>query len=59
MRPDLERLLGVSVYRAFDTDHEGRTLAGTDQSGSLQLIEIAPDGTRQELTALPGACTGR
>jgi dipeptidyl aminopeptidase/acylaminoacyl peptidase len=59
MRADLERLLGVSVYRAFDTDHEGRTLAGSDQSGSLQLIEIAPDGTRQELTALPGACTGR
>jgi dienelactone hydrolase/Tol biopolymer transport system component len=59
MRPDLERLLGVSVYRAFDTDRDGRTLAGSDQSGSLQLIEIAPDGTTQALTALPGACTGR
>ncbi|MGH3406104.1 MAG: S9 family peptidase [Streptosporangiaceae bacterium] len=59
MRPDLGRLLGVSVYRAFDTDQDGRTLAGSDQSGSLQLIEIAPDGTTQALTALPGACTGR
>jgi dipeptidyl aminopeptidase/acylaminoacyl peptidase len=59
MRPDLERLLDVSVYRAFDTDHEGRTLAGSDQSGSMQLIEIAPDGSTTTLTALPGACTGR
>jgi len=59
MRPDLERLLGVSVYRAFDTDQEGRTLAGSDESGSMQLMEIAADGTRQILTALPGACSGR
>ena len=59
MSPDLERLLGVSVYRAYDCDQEGRTLAGSDQSGTMQLVEIAPDGTSRTLTALPGACTGR
>lgn len=59
MSPDLERLLGVSVYRAFDTDDAGRTLAGSDESGSTQLIEIAADGGVTTLTALPGACTGR
>jgi len=59
MRPDLERLLGVSVYRAFDTDQDGRTLGGSDASGTMQLIEIAPDGSTTTLTALPGACTGR
>jgi dipeptidyl aminopeptidase/acylaminoacyl peptidase len=59
MESDLERLLGVTLYRAFDTDAEGRTLAGSDESGSTQLIEIAPDGETTTLTALPGACTGR
>jgi len=34
-------------------------LAGSDDTGSTQLIEIDPDGTRTSLTALPGACTGR
>jgi dipeptidyl aminopeptidase/acylaminoacyl peptidase len=56
---DLAGLLAVSVYRAFDIDAEGRILGGTDESGSLQLIEIAPDGGVERLTALPGACTGR
>ncbi len=37
----------------------GRILGGTDESGSMQLIEISPDGTSQPLTALPGACSGR
>jgi dipeptidyl aminopeptidase/acylaminoacyl peptidase len=59
MRPDLERLLGVTRYRAFDTDGGGRILAGSDESGSTQLVEISPDGQATALTALPGACTGR
>ena len=41
-------------------DSEGRVLAATDESGSMQLIEIDPDGRGMTaLTALPGACTGR
>ncbi len=59
MRLNLAQLLAVSVYRAFDIDAEGRVLGGCDESGSMQLIEISPDGTAEPLTALPGACTGR
>jgi dipeptidyl aminopeptidase/acylaminoacyl peptidase len=56
---DVARLLAVTQYRAFDIDAEGRILAGSDASGSIQLIEIQPDGSVSALTALPGACTGR
>ncbi|HEY2792935.1 MAG TPA: hypothetical protein VGJ28_11285 [Micromonosporaceae bacterium] len=56
---DLQQLLSIPVTRAFDIDDHGRVLAGSDTSGSLQLIEIDPDGSVRELTALPGACTGR
>src|SRR6516164_9268223 len=59
MSPDLERLLNVTVYRAFDIDPDQRILAGSDESGATQLVEIAPDGAMTPLTALPGACTGR
>src|ERR1700729_1746008 len=59
MPADLLRLLDVRLYRAFDLDSAGRVLAGSDESGATQLIEIAPDGTSTTLTALPGACTGR
>ena len=34
-------------------------LAGHDDLGSLQLVEIAPDGTTTELTDLPSRCAGR
>ena len=56
---DLEQLLAVPVYRSFDVDPDGRVLAGSDQRGSMQLVEIAPSGEITELTALPGACRGR
>ncbi len=59
MSPDLERLLNVTVYRAFDIDPDRRILAGSDETGVPQLAEIAPDGAMTALTALPGACTGR
>ena len=59
MGPDLTPILDVRLYQAFDLDAAGRVLAGSDDSGSTQLIEIEPDGTRAPLTALPGACTGR
>ena len=56
---DIARLLAITLYRAFDIDAEGRILAGSDATGSVQLIEIQPDGAAVPLTALPGACTGR
>lgn len=59
MRPDIAALLGATSWRAFDIDDEGRVLAGSDESGSVQLVELAPDGTATALTALPGACSGR
>jgi dipeptidyl aminopeptidase/acylaminoacyl peptidase len=59
MGPNLTQILDVRLYQAFDLDADGRVLAGSDDTGSTQLIEIEPDGTRTPLTALPGACTGR
>jgi dipeptidyl aminopeptidase/acylaminoacyl peptidase len=59
MGPDLTRILDVRLYQAFDIDADGRVLAGSDDTGSTQLVEIEPGGTRTPLTALPGACTGR
>jgi len=56
---DLTRLLDIRLYQAFDIDDSGRVLAGSDDSGCTQLIEIAPDGGVTPLTALPGACSGR
>jgi len=53
------QLLDVRQYQAFDLDSAGRLLAGSDDSGSTQLIEITPDGTTTALTALPGPCHGR
>ena len=55
----VKQLLDVRVWTAFDVDPEGRVLAGTDDLGSLQLVEIAPDGTRTALTDLPSRCSGR
>jgi dipeptidyl aminopeptidase/acylaminoacyl peptidase len=59
MGVDLAQLLSAPVYRAYDVDEAGRILAGTDESGSMQLAELSPDGSVQPLTALPGACRGR
>jgi protease II len=60
---DLQRLvhdlLDIRVWTGFDIDPDGRVLAGTDDLGSLQLVEIAPDGTRTPLTDLPSRCSGR
>jgi hypothetical protein len=42
---NLARLLDIRFYEAFDLDGAGRVLAGSDDSGTTQLIEIQPDGT--------------
>ncbi len=55
----VHRLLSARTWRAFDVGVDGHVLAGDDTSGSVQLVELSPDGTRHTLTALPGACSGR
>lgn len=55
----IRELLGLPTWRAFDIDESGRILAGSDATGSVQLVELGPDGTVTPLTALPGACHGR
>lgn len=55
----INALLDLTAWAVFDVDPEGRILAGNDESGSMQLVEIAPDGTRTQLTALPSRCSGR
>lgn len=55
----ISALLDLTAWTVFDLDPEGRILAGNDESGSMQLVEIAPDGTRTQLTALPSRCSGR
>lgn len=52
-------LLDLRSWQAFDIDADGRVLAGSDELGSVQLVEIDPDGTRTPLTDLPSRCTGR
>ncbi|GAB3282222.1 S9 family peptidase [Parasphingorhabdus pacifica] len=58
MTLDIVRLLELPTWRAFDVDPAGRVLAGSDESGSTQLVELA-DGTPTPLTDLPGAVSGR
>ncbi|MEU4365389.1 alpha/beta fold hydrolase [Promicromonospora sp. NPDC023987] len=55
----INALLDLTAWAVFDVDPEGRILAGNDESGSMQLVEIAPDGVRTQLTALPSRCSGR
>src|SRR3954469_13125198 len=52
-------LLDTRTWVALDLGVDGRVLAGHDDLGSQQLVEIAPDGTRTPLTDLPSRCTGR
>ena len=59
MGSHLNAILEVRLFQAFDLDAEGRVLAGSDETGSAQLVEIESDGTMTPLTALPGACSGR
>ncbi|HYJ70222.1 MAG TPA: S9 family peptidase, partial [Nocardioidaceae bacterium] len=59
MTLDIKTLLELRTWTIFDVDDEGRVLAGYDGSGSLQLVELYPEGRRTALTSLPGACSGR
>lgn len=55
----ISALFDLTAWAVFDVDPEGRILAGNDESGSMQLVEITPDGNRTQLTALPSRCSGR
>ena len=51
---DVRRLLELHTWRAFDVDDEGRVLAGSDETGRVQLVELAPDGAATPLPRLTG-----
>ena len=59
MGTELAGILSVPVYRALDTDGEGNVLIATDESGTMQLVELDGAGIATALTALDGPCTGR
>ena len=55
----IRALLDLRSWVALDLDTEGRVLAGHDELGSMQLVEIAADGTVTPLTDLASPCSGR
>jgi hypothetical protein len=59
MAIDLETLLAVRIVRALDVDGDGRVLAGTDERGSMQLIEIDPGAARRLHRPLRAGATPR
>lgn len=58
-RAIVRSLLELQTWALFDIDAAGRILAGNDQTGSMQLVELDPDGTATFLTDLPSRCSGR
>lgn len=57
---DITELLAARTWRAFDVDDAGRVLAGWDDAGSVQLVELDPAaGGARPLTALASSCSGR
>jgi dipeptidyl aminopeptidase/acylaminoacyl peptidase len=55
----IRALLDLRSWVALDLDADGRVLAGHDDLGSMQLVEIGTDGTVTSLTDLPSPCRGR
>ena len=55
----LAELFELRSATLLDIDEGGRLLVGDDESGSTQLHELAPDGTRKVLTDLGEPCSGR
>lgn len=55
---DLNRLLEIRLFQAFDVDESGRVLAGSDETGSTQLIEVdltVPLDGERSLGAIPAS----
>lgn len=59
MPVDISTLLQAYPTVALDIDSAGRVLAGNNQTGSMQLYEITPDGEWTQLTYLDEPCLGR
>lgn len=63
MNPDthatVRSLLELQTWTLFDIDTDGRILAGNDQTGSMQLVELDESGAPTLLTDLPSRCSGR
>ncbi len=59
MTDRLTELFELRSATLYDIDDGGRLLVGNDESGSTQLHELAPDGTRSVLTDLGEPCWGR
>ncbi|AKU15519.1 S9 family peptidase [Luteipulveratus mongoliensis] len=55
----IQTLLNLRTWSLFDVDDAGHVLAGHDELGTIQLIEIAPDGTRTPLTRMPTRVSGK
>src|SRR4051812_31186602 len=55
----LSELLELRRSTLLDIDSSGRLLVGNDDSGSVQLYELSPDGGWTQLTDLGEPCTGR
>jgi dipeptidyl aminopeptidase/acylaminoacyl peptidase len=55
----VRELLELRRSTLFDIDSEDRLLVGNDDSGSVQLYELGPDGGWTQLTDLGEPCTGR
>jgi dipeptidyl aminopeptidase/acylaminoacyl peptidase len=59
MTVTLTDLLDARTTRAYDVAADGHVLVGHDDTGTIQLYEIAPDGTWTQLTDLGESCRGR
>lgn len=59
MTATLHELLEARTTRAYDLDDRGHVLIGNDDTGSVQLYEIAADGEWTRLTDLGESCSGR
>jgi dipeptidyl aminopeptidase/acylaminoacyl peptidase len=55
----LVELLELRRSTLFDIDSQQRLLVGNDDSGSVQLYELSPDGGWTQLTDLGEPCSGR
>lgn len=59
MTTTLRHLLDARTTRVFDLTDDGHLLVGHDDTGTVQLYEIAPDGGWTQLTDLADGCAGR
>ncbi len=59
MTVTLTQLLDARTTRAYDMSADGHVLVGHDDTGTVQLYEIAPNGNWTQLTDIGEGCRGR